>query len=330
LPTSPVFRWGVLGPGSIAHRFVEGVRVLPDHAIQAVGSRTLANAKSFAGKYDIPNAHEGYAALVRDPEVDAVYVATPHPFHCEHTILALSAGKHVLCEKPFAINARQAEEMVAVARANDRFLMEAMWTRFFPIMEKLRGLVADGAIGRVTLVQADFGFRGGFDEEGRLYNPALGGGALLDVGVYTVSLASMLLGEPDRVMGLAKLHPETGVDETAAFVLGHSDGSLALLSTAIDTNTPHEAWILGTDGRIHLPATWWKPERMTLIRSGKPAEEIQVPVESSGFQFEIAEVAKGARAGKHESQTLPLSETVAIMRTMDRLREQWGLKYPME
>src|SRR5215813_12044980 len=187
-----VVRWGILGAGSIANRLAEGVLVLPDAKLTAVGSRSQEKADAFADKYGIPNRHASYDALVNDPEVDVIYVATPHNFHKEHSILALNAGKHVLCEKPFTINECEAKEIVSVAQAKGLFVMEAMWTRFFPIMGKVRKLLKAGEIGEPYLLHADFGFKGTFNPEGRLYNPNLGGGALLDVGVYPISLASMI------------------------------------------------------------------------------------------------------------------------------------------
>ena len=322
-------RWGILGAGSIARRFSEAIRTLPDARLAAVGSRDQAKADAFGDTFDIPHRHGSYEAFVQDADVDVVYVATPHNFHREHSILALRAGKAVLCEKPFTINAREAEAIVRVAREQKRFLMEAHWSRFFPLMARVRELVADGAIGEVRMVQADFGFRAGVNPEGRLFNPALGGGALLDVGSYTVSFASMLLGTPDRVTGMAHLG-ETGVDEEAAMILGYPGGKLALLSTAVRLNTPHEATVMGTDGRIRIHSPWWNPKALTLSRGGKDDERIEMPYEGNGFNYEAAEVASCLRAGKLESDIMPLDETVSMMRTMDEIRAQWGLKYPME
>jgi predicted dehydrogenase len=322
-------RWGIIGAGSIAKSLVKGVNAAEGHTMAAVGSRGQEKADAFADEFRIPNRHGSYEALVADPYVDVVYVATPHPFHREHALLALNAGKPVLCEKPFTINAFELEEVVATAREKKLFLMEAMWTRFFPLMARVRELVRDGAIGEVRMVQADFGFRTGFNPEGRLFNPALGGGALLDVGVYTISFASMLLGEPQRITGLATLG-ETGVDEQSAMLFQYGGGELAILSTAVRTNTPHQATIIGTEGRIAIHPEFWKPQVMTLIRSGQADEEIRIPADEAGFRYEVEEVGHCIRAGKLESDIMPLEESVAIMRTMDELRRQWGLKYPME
>jgi len=324
-------RWGILGAGSIAKRFTEGANFLPDANVVAVGSRDRSKADQFADAYDIPHRHGSYEALVGDPDVDVIYVATPHPFHKEHALLALNAGKHVLCEKPVTINAGQLQEMVDTARAKKRFLMEGHWSRCFPVMAKIREALKAGDIGEVRLVECDFGFRSGVNPEGRLFNPALGGGALLDVGCYTVSFASMVLGAPDRVQGMATIG-ETGVDEQAGMLLGYPSGALAVLSTAVRTNTPHEAVINGTDGRITVHSPWWKPERATIVRSGggKGTETIEIKNEGTGFNYEAAHVAECLRAGKTESDIMPLDESLAIMRTLDTLRAQFGVKYPME
>ncbi len=322
-------RWGILGPGSIANKFVQGVQFLTDSEVVAVGSRDLGRANEFAGKYGIPNRHGSYEALVADPDVDIVYVATPHPMHKDGCLLALNAGKPVLCEKPFTINAKEAEEVIRAARERKLFLMEAMWSRYFPAMAKVRELIESGAIGEVRMVQADFGFRGSYDPNGRLFDPELGGGALLDVGVYVISFSSMILGEPERVSGMATLC-ESGVDEQAVMTFAYKSGALTVLSTAVRTNSAHEARILGTNGRIAIHSHWWTPVRLTVTRDGKDDEEITLPFESTGFNYEAAEVARCLREGKLESDVMPLDETLSIMRTMDTLRAQWGIKYPME
>ncbi len=322
-------RWGILGPGSIAKRFATGLKALPDAPIAAVASRTPGKADAFADEFGVPRRYSRYEELVADPEVDVVYVATPHSHHKEHSLLALEAGKPVLCEKPFTINAGEAEEIVRAAREKKVFLMEAMWSRFFPLTARVREMLNAGAIGEVRMLEADFGFRAGkVNPEARLFNPALGGGALLDVGVYTVSFASMILGTPSRITGMASLG-ETGVDEQSAMLLGYPGGQLAVLSTAIRTNTPHEASIIGTDGYIRLHRNWWTPSAVTLVKGGNE-ERIEMPFEGNGFNYEAAEVAACLRAGKLESDVMPLDESVSVMRTLDQVREQWGLKYPME
>lgn len=326
--TAPL-RWGILGCGNIARQFANGLAALDDAQLIAVGSRSVENADAFADQFSVPRRHSSYEKLVNDPEADAIYVATPHPFHQEHSILCLNAGKAVLCEKPFAINADQAEAVIQVAREKKVFLMEAMWTRFLPIVVQVREWIAEGAIGEPRMLSADFGFRAGVNPEGRLFNLALGGGALLDVGIYTLSFASMVFGpNPDRIESMANLG-ETGVDEQTAILLGYEGGQMALLSTAIRTSTLHEARIIGTEGAILLHPAFWKGERATL-QAGGEEKTVEMPLEGNGYNYEATEVARCLRAGELESPTIPLDETLALIKLMDQIRAQWGLKYPME
>ena len=323
------FRWGILGTGSIARQFATGLQALPNATLAAVGSRSQEGADTFGSQFGADRRHASYAALAADPDVDAIYVATPHSLHRENTLLCIEHGKPVLCEKPFAINAAQAEAMVAAARARGTFLMEAMWTRFLPLIGRMRQLLAEGAIGEVRMMQVDFGFRTSVNPKGRLFDPALGGGALLDVGVYPVSLASLVLGQPSRIASLADIGT-TGVDEQAGIILGYEGGQLALLSTAIRTNTPHEARIMGTGGLIHLHGQWWRGTGLTLAVNGQEPQSIEEPITGNGYNYEAAEVMRCVRAGLAESDTMPLDETLAIMRTLDAVRAEWGLRYPME
>lgn len=322
-------RWGILATGNIAHKFAAGLPSSATGDLVAVGSRTRQSADRFGDEFDIPRRHGSYAALAADDDVDAIYVATPHPMHKDATILCLRGGKSVLCEKPIAINAGEAEEMIAAARREGCFLMEAMWTRFLPPIVRLREMLAEGAIGDVRMVMADFGFRGGDDPDGRLSNAALGGGGLLDVGIYPIALASMILGKPTGVTGLAHIG-DTGVDEQAAMTLSYDGGRLAVLACGIRTQMLHEAAVFGTDGLLRLAHGWWRGSTITLQPAGGEPEIIDVPVDGNGYNYEADEVARCLAAGKTESDIMPLAETVQIARTMDALRARWGLKYPME
>lgn len=321
--------WGILGTGRIARRFALGLHSLSDARLVAVGSRSSRAAEQFGAEFRVPHCYPTYEELVRDPEVDVIYVATPHSLHKENTLLALGAGKVVLCEKPFTINAREAAEVIAFARTRKLFLMEAMWTRCFPLMARLRELLAQQAIGELRMLTADFGFRAGYEEEPRLFDRALGGGSLLDVGVYPVSLASMLFGRPQGVNSLAHLGP-TGVDEAAAIVLSHPQGQLAVLSSAVRVDTAQEAVLYGTHGRIRIHPPWWRPTAMTLSVEGLAEELLEFPLVGNGYQYEAAEAMKCLRAGKHESELIPLEETHQVMQTLDAIRYQWGLKYPTD
>ncbi|MBN1937675.1 MAG: Gfo/Idh/MocA family oxidoreductase [Anaerolineae bacterium] len=323
--TKSSFGWGILGAGRIAARFATDLKKLPQAKLVAVGSRALDKAQAFADEYGFDRAYSSYADMLADPAVDVVYVATPHPFHREHTLLCIDAGKAVLCEKPIEINAGRVIDMVRAARGKGVFLMEAMWTRFLPVIVQVQQWLTEGRIGEVRMLNVDFGFRSGWDPEGRLLNPALAGGALLDVGVYVTAFASMVFGAPESVRASAHLG-ETGVDEQTAMVLKYAGGQLALLSCAVRTNTPQQAFIQGADGAIHVP-DFWHAITATLKVNG------QEPVEASGeagYQFEAAEAMACLAAGKTESDVIPLDESIAIAQTLQEARRQIGLKYPME
>ncbi|MBN1873996.1 MAG: Gfo/Idh/MocA family oxidoreductase [Anaerolineae bacterium] len=324
--------WGILGTGNIAKKFAIGLTALPDAELVAVGSRKQETADTFGVQFNIPHSHANYEALAVDPDVDVVYIATPHPFHYENTLLCLDAGKAVLCEKPFAINAAQTRRMIDKAQEKKLFLMEAMWTRFLPIICKTRELIATGAIGEVQMLHADFGFRTHPNPESRLMNPALGGGGLLDVGIYPISLASMVFGDPPQVIQAMADLGKTGVDEQAVINFRYAGGKFAQLSCAIRTTTHHEASIFGTEGRIRLHAPWWRGTTLTLYTKPVPEGDnvIEMPFEGNGYNYEAAEVMTCLRAGKTESDTMPLNETLHLMETLDAIRGQWGLKYPME
>ena len=323
-------RWGILGTGKIARKFAEGLSVLPDAELTAVGSRAPETANAFANRFDVPRRHPTYEDLANDPDIDAIYIATPHPFHRENSILCLKAGKAVLCEKPFTINAAEAEAVIRVARNRGVFLMEAMWTRFLPVMNRGREWLVEGAVGEVCMLIVDYGFRAEVDPEGRLFNLNLGGGSLLDVGIYTVSLTSMVLGPyPDTVKSVAHLG-ETGVDEQAAVILGYEGDRLAVLVSTIRTETSQKARIFGTDGQIEIDPPFHRAPGATLRRGGKREERIELPLGGNGFHHEAAEVMRCLREGRLESEIMPLDETLGIMAVLDRIRSQWGLKYPME
>jgi dihydrodiol dehydrogenase / D-xylose 1-dehydrogenase (NADP) len=318
--------WGLLGAGSIATKYATDLVNLPDARLVAVGSRSADKAARFAGEVGVERSYGSYADMIADPEVDVVYVATPHPFHKEHTLLCLEGGKAVLCEKPMAVHAGQAREMVAAARKRDLLLMEAMWSRFNPVLVQVRQWLSEGRIGEVRILTADFGFRTGWNPEGRLLNPALAGGALLDVGVYVVSLASLVFGgAPEQIQAAAHIG-ETGVDEQTGMVLKYPGGGLALLACAIRTVTPHLARIDGTEGAIEIPR-FWHPTTARLIRPG------QEPVEATGafgYHYEAAEVMACLREGRTESAIMPLHESISIAETMDQIRTQIGLRYPAD
>ena len=323
-------RWGLIGLGSISRKFATGLSYLKDAEVYAVASRSQEKADAFGAEFAASKCYGSYEALANDPAVDVVYIGTPHTYHLPHTLLCLNAGKHVLCEKPFAVNRAQAQTMVDCARANKRFLMDAFWTRFFPGMIKLRQLLADKVIGDVMLLQADFGFRlNQIMPEHRLFNPELAGGALLDVGVYCLQLASMVYGkQPSEILSLGTLGT-TDVDELSATIFKYSDYELATIATSIRLSTPQEARVMGSKGTISLP-NWWHPSEMTIALAGQAPESLTFENEGNGFNYEAAAVGNCIRAGLLECDVMPLDETLAIMKTMDRIREIWALRYPFE
>ena len=326
--TGRSIRWGILSTGGIARKFADVLNSMPDAQLVAVGSRSQATADEFGEKYGVRHRHASYAALANDPEVEVVYIATPHPLHVDNMRLCLQAGKAVLCEKPFTINAGEAQAAIALARERRLFLMEAMWPRFLPLMIRLREMLAGGVIGDLQMLVANAGFRARFDPAHRLFAPELGGGALLDVGVYPISFASMVLGTPSRVLAMAQLG-KTGVDEQAGAVLGYDHGQLALIFATFRSSVPPEWTVMGSLGqiKIHNPSNG---TRLTLQIIGKAAEVIDVPFEGIDFRYQAMEAQNCLRAGKLESSVMPLDETAAIMATMDQMRAQWGLRYPTE
>jgi predicted dehydrogenase len=326
---SDVIRWGILGTGNIATSFATGVATMRDAQLAAVGSRSQATADAYGDRFNIERRYASYAELAHDPDLDVIYIATPHSLHLENMLLCFEAGKPVLCEKPFTINASQARQAIERARQRKLFAMEATWMRFTPMMVEIRKLLAEEVIGDVRMVNADFGIRVDFDPKFRLFDPELGGGGLLDVGIYPLSLAQMILGTPAQITGLAELG-QTGIDEQSACVLGYAGGELAVLHSAIRTETPQEATIMGTEGWIRIHSPWWMPQVMSIHKPGATPQIVEIPFEADGYTYEAAEVHRCLREGKLESELMPLAETVAIQETMDTLRAQWGMRYPME
>jgi predicted dehydrogenase len=325
--TTPI-RWGILATGTIATAFTQDLALLPDAVAVAVGSRTPAAARAFADRHGIDRAYGSWRELAEDSEVDVVYVATPHAAHHAAAKLCLRAGKAVLCEKPLTLDAAQAEDLVATARAHGVFLMEAMWTRANPVVRRLVALVAAGAIGEVTAVSADFGIAGPFPPGHRLRAPELGGGALLDLGVYPVTLAHLFLGEPRTVAAVAALTPE-GTDQNTVVVLGYGSGALASLHCGFVGDTGHRAVLTGTDGRIELPRHFYRPDGFTLVRAGQ-AEEFTMALRGNGLAYQAEEVMRCLREGLVESPLVPHRTSVAVMRVLDAARAQIGVTYPTQ
>lgn len=326
-PTVTRPRWGIAATGHIATRFAVGLGEI-GATVTAVASRDQARADAFGDRFAIARRHASYEALAADPEVDVVYVASPHVRHAADTLLFLAGGKHVLCEKPFAVNRAQAEAMVGAARAAGLFLMDAIWTRCLPSYARLRDVLASGAIGTPLVVDADLGMAVPFDPTHRLYDRAVGGGATLDLGVYPVQLVSLVLGAPDRVQATGHLGP-TGVDELMAATLHHPGGAVATVRGAITAPVPSQARITGTEGWARLGRRMHMPPYIDLATGGS-TERIDVAHKGEGLRFEAAEVERCLAAGLTESPLMPLDETLTIMSTLDAIRAGIGMAYDGE
>jgi predicted dehydrogenase len=322
-------RWGILGTGAIAHLQTSDL-LGNGFTVAAVGSRRHEAADAFAAEFGIGTAHGSYEALVSDPGVDAIYVATPHPFHAANAMLALNAGKHVLVEKPFALNAAQAREVVELATRKHLVVLEAMWTRFLPHMLRIREIIAAGTLGEVRTLIADHNQLLSSDPTSRLNAPELGGGALLDLGIYPVSFAVDLFGPPSSVHAIAA-KTATGVDRQTAMLFGYPDGRQAVLHTALDTLGPNTAAIIGTAGRIEVDSVWYTATGFTVYDGrGHEIERFDSDVSGRGMQYQAEELERLAGLGDTTGTILPPGQSVRIMEVLDEIRDQIGLRYPGE
>ncbi|MEF8865191.1 MAG: Gfo/Idh/MocA family oxidoreductase [Salinibacter sp.] len=323
-------RWGILGTGEIARLVADDLALLPDAALTAVGSRAQQRADAFGDTFDVPRRHGSYEALVSDPDLDVIHVATPHSAHLKHATMALEAGHAVLCEKPLALNAAQAGRLIETARRQDQFLMEAMWTRFLPVMDDVHRLVhEEQALGDVHLLRADIGVTQPFDPDHRLFDPALGGGALLDLGVYPMAFAFDLFGPPAAISSSAVLG-ETGVDEQCAAIFRYDDGTQAVWHASVRADAGRTCVLAGAEGRLHGTRSWWKGAPFELTRHDGTTDSWARPYAGNGYQFEAAHVMTCLREGRTESPVMPLDESHALLRTTDALRAEWGVTYPQE
>jgi predicted dehydrogenase len=326
---SETIGWGILGAGGIAQAFTTDLTA-NGFTVAAVGSRSRDTADAFAAAHNIPNAHASYEALVADPTVSVVYIATPHPFHADNARLALNAGKHVLVEKPFTLNAAEAREIVELAESKGLVIMEAMWTRWLPHMVRLREIIAAGTIGQVQSVFADHNQKLSSDPAHRMNSLELGGGALLDLGIYPVSFAWDILGAPDSIKAQATF-TDTGVDRQTSILLGYASGAQAILQCALNTRGPNVASVLGTEGWIEIAATFYTPTDFVVYNSeGDIIDGFEQSVVSRGMQYQAWEIERRITEGVTDSSVLLPAESVAIMETLDEVRAQIGLRYPAD
>ena len=322
-------RWGILATGGIAHAFASDLRTAALDLV-AVGSRSVESGERFAAEFEVPRVHGSYEELVDDPDVDIIYVSTPHPLHAENAILALEHGKHVLVEKPFALTGAEAASIRDVAARTGLLAMEAMWTRYLPHMIRVRELVQSGALGEIRAVLADHTQKISTDPAHRLNNLDLGGGALLDLGIYPVSFAWDMLGAPVSVTATATIGA-TGVDDEVATIFTHAGGALSTSLSASHAAGPNTAHVIGTEARIDIDQTWYTPTAFRLVGSdGAVQEAYESHIQGRGMQFQAIAAERYVASGRNDSDILPIDETVAIMGTLDEVRRQIGLRYPSE
>ena len=326
---SQEFKWGILGTGGIARAFARDLSFLNNHIVAAVGSRTKVGAEEFTMEFPGCTAHGSYEELVTDPNIDAIYVATPHPMHVTHTVLALNAGKPVLCEKPFSINAAESRKMIEASIENNVALLEAMWMRFLPHIFTVRKILASGILGEIISVTADHGQRLADQGIPRLIEPSLAGGALLDLGIYPVSFAHMVLGVPESIQAEAVM-TEKGVDASTSMLFTYKSGAQAILTTTMIAQTPCRAVISGLNGWLEIDRTFYNPAGMRVHLFDGTTTEYPSDYQGHGLREQAIEFEKIVRSGRYESEHLTHKHTLEIMELMDEIRNKIGLKYPHE
>lgn len=324
-----IYKWGIIGPGKIARKFAEALDLTDNVRLEAVASRDLSKAKQFAEAFGSAKAYGNYEALINDPEIDVIYIATPHAFHNEQALLCLQKKKAVLCEKPMALNAQQVKQMLQASKENNIFLMEALWTRFLPWLQSVIKIIKDGQIGAVKFVRADFGFKAEYNPAGRLFDTGLGGGSLLDIGIYPLFLCQQILGNPTHVTAAGNLDCG-GADMSCHAILQYHNGATGIISSALDYQTQQTAEITGTEGMIRIHSPWHRTSEFEWRRAGEDWQKIILPPLINGFQFQIAEVIHCLDKGQIESPLLPQAFTLQLSETMDEIRRQIGVKYSGE
>lgn len=321
-----IIRWGIIGLGNIANKFAADLLLVDGAQLEAVASRDPQKAKDFAQEYHTTKAYSSYQELAEDPELDIVYIATPHTFHYENTMMCLRSGKSVLCEKAFGMNAQEVENMIAEAKKQNVFLMEALWTRFIPATEKLLELVDQKIIGEIKHIRADFGFIADKNPNRRLYNKKLGGGSLLDVGIYPVYLSLLLLGLPQNILAKAQM-TDSQVDSFCAMLFDYTNGAKAILESSIESDTPVEAYIYGSKGSIKMHKNFHHTKKLSIHLEGEKPRSIPIEYTGNGYYHEILEVMSCLRNRKSESSKMPHQMSIDLMNTLDRIRAKIGLVY---
>jgi len=319
-------KWGIIGLGKIANKLASDLQLSSNAELYGVASRDLEKAKEFSEKYKTSKYYGSYEELVRDPAVDVIYVATPHAFHFENTMLCLTNGKHVLCEKPMGMDVKEVEAMIAEVKARNLFLMEGLWTRFIPAAEKLLELLDQKIIGDILFVRADFGFKSEFNPEGRLYNKKLGGGSLLDIGIYPIYFSLLTLGKPSRIQAMARM-TSTGVDSYCSMLFDYKNDAKAVLECTIEADTPTEAYVYGTKGHIKVHTRFHHPEKLSVYKNKELVKEIELKYSGFGYLHEIEEVNRCVKHKQIESPKFSHQMSLDLATLIDRVRNEIGLIY---
>ena len=320
------YNWGIIGAVNIAGKFAEDLKLLPQARLKAVSSRSADRASAFAQKYKIPEWYDSWDAIAADPDLDIVYVATHHPFHFQNTRSCLEAGKAVICEKPITMNRQELDILVRIARENKVFLMEAIWSRFLPSTRKVLEVRKSGELGQLTSVDADFGFRFEFDPEHRLFDPAKGGGSLLDIGIYPVFISQLMAGPPEKIKATARFAP-TGVDHSCNMIFEHGNEVVSSLNCTLLSDAPIEANLLFEHGWIRMESWWLTPGPITIHRKGRKPKRVKFREPGNGYHHEAAEVMQCLDRGLTESPSLPLDFSLDLMGTLDAVRKECGIRY---
>lgn len=318
--------WGIIGLGKIARTFATDLLLSNNSKLHAVASRDIEKAKTFATDFHASKYYNSYEKLAQDPEVDVVYIATPHVFHFEYTMMCLKAGKNVLCEKAFGMNQEEVKTMISEAKNRNLFLMEAIWTRFIPATEKLLSLIEEGVIGEIKQIRADFGFKANPDPNLRLFNKKLGGGSLLDIGIYPVYLSLLLFGAPQKITAKAEIS-STGVDSFLAAIFEYQNGQKSVLESSFLVDTPTEAYIFGEKGYLKMHSRFHHSEKISIHISGKEVQEIDMKYKGNGYYHQITEVENCLSNNQYESSKLPHNMSLQLIQTLDRIRKKINLKY---
>jgi predicted dehydrogenase len=320
-------RWGIIAPGRIAHKFASDFSLIHNHSITSVASTNIERARAFADKYKLSSFYGDYREMLVNEKLDIVYIASPHSFHFEQAKMCLDLGISVLCEKPVTIHSGQLKQLLTLAAEKRLFFMEALWTVFLPTYTQIFEKINNGDIGSIIGVKADFGFHMPFDQDSRLFNPSLGGGSLLDIGIYPLLLATLCLGYPDEIKALASL-TELKVDDEMIAVLNYNKRGLAQIQSTIRANTTTEAFIFGDNGSIWVPNRWIDSQKFHLLKSDGQEELIHSPWDGFGYQFQISAVEKCLAQGLLECPLVPHSLSIQLMNQMDEIRKQTGIVYP--